>query len=144
VETDLGAPPARVAGIESGLEGGGRLESQGRECEGLETDGLQTSYMRCEVKNLKVVSVGSKLRRRLEHRLMYRAENQAIITVCVCVCARACMHAYTHACMRACVRACVRACKHARMYSVQIYVKICQFTVTACNINTGALTFCLF
>ena len=73
METDLGAPPARVAGIESGLEGGGRLESQGRECEGLETDVLQTSYMRCEVKNLKVVSVGSKLRRRLEHRLMYRA-----------------------------------------------------------------------
>ena len=132
VQTDLGAPTAGVVSIESGVERGGGLRSHGSKCEDLETDGLQTSYIRCEVRNLKVVSVCPKLRRRLEHSLMYRVENQAMNCVCVCVCVLARVHAR------------VRACTHARMYSVQIYVKMCQFTVTACNVNTCALTFCLF
>ena len=56
-----------------------------------------------EVKNLKIVSVGAHLRRRLEHRLLYFVENQVCgvvccvlcVVCCVCVCVCVCVYVDT-------------------------------------------------
>jgi hypothetical protein len=41
-------------------------------------DGFVTSYLRCAVKNLKILSCGANLRNRLELRQMYKADNQSL------------------------------------------------------------------
>jgi hypothetical protein len=83
LNTELDVPTACGAGNEAGLGRGVRVAGEAREREG--ADGFMASYLRCEVKNLKIVSVGAHLRKRLEHSLMYFAENQVCGVVC-CVC----------------------------------------------------------
>jgi hypothetical protein len=91
LNTGLDVPTACAAGNEAGLGRGVRVAGEAREREG--ADGFMASYLRCEVKNLKIVSVGAHLRKRLEHSLVYFAENQVCGVVC-CVCCvreRVCM-----------------------------------------------------
>ena len=100
LNTELDVPTACAACNEAGLGRGVGFGAEGSEREG--ADGFMTSSLRCEVKNLKIVSVGAHLRRRLEHRLLYFVENQVCgvvccvlcVVCCVCVCVCVCVRGY--------------------------------------------------
>ena len=100
LNTELDVPTAYAAGNEAALGRGVGVGAEGSEREG--ADGLMVSYLRCEVKNLKIVSVGAHLRKRLEHSLVYFAENQVCgvvccvlcVVCCVCVCVCVCVRGY--------------------------------------------------